>query len=257
LVLIRIQQMRILLSIVLIIYGLNLYSQERYVEIEGQKFRIKDFGKGNVTVIFENGMSDSIEVWGSIPDSVAAFAKVFLYDRADIGKSDTSRQERTIPNMISELRNILHQEEIKPPYVLVGHSFGGFITRYFVSNYPDEVNGLLLLDPSPEAFWEGMSEKELKKYIEGGNEWYETKFPKRYRNEWYQFVPNMVYMRDLNIPIDLPIILVSASAWKWFDYQKHIIDGFENARQIELEGQHHIFKDHPDLIVEYIRELTD
>ena len=66
--------MRILLSIVLIIYGLNLYSQERYVEIEGQKFRIKDFGKGNVTVIFENGMSDSIEVWGSIPDSIAKIA---------------------------------------------------------------------------------------------------------------------------------------------------------------------------------------
>ena len=248
--------MKIYFALPLLLSCLSLFSQERFVDIEGQKFRIKEFGKGDLTILFENGMSDSIEVWGSIPDSVATFARVFLYDRADIGKSDTARLPRTIPNQILELRKILAQENIGPPYILVGHSLGGLITRYYSSLYPGEVAGLLLLDPAPEAFWDAMSEQELQEYIEGGNEWYETRFPKKYRNEWYHFISNLEYMRDLDIPADLPIVLVSATAWEWYKYHEKIIAGFENARHIELEGDHHIYKNHPDLIVKYIKELA-
>jgi pimeloyl-ACP methyl ester carboxylesterase len=248
--------MKIVYTILLLLPCLSLFCQERYVDIEDQHFRIKEFGKGELTVVFENGMSDSIEVWGSIPDSVATFARVFLYDRADIAKSDTARLPRTIPNQIIELRKILAQENIGPPYILVGHSLGGLITRYYSSLYPGEVAGLLLLDPAPEAFWDAMSKEELQEYIEGGNEWYETRFPKKYRNEWYEFIPNLEYMRNLDIRADLPIVLVSATAWNWYKYHEKIIAGFENARHTELEGEHHIYKDHPDLIVRYIKELA-
>jgi len=137
-----------LLTFFLFFTCLFLYGQERYVNIDGQKFRIKEYGVGDVTVIFESGMSDSLEAWGLIPDTVASFAHVFLYDRADIGKSDTSRQKRTIPNMVLELRSILNQENIRPPYILVGHSLGGYITRYFSSQFPNDVKGLLMLDPA-------------------------------------------------------------------------------------------------------------
>ena len=56
---------------------------------------------------------------------------------------------------------MVEKEGIEPPYVLVGHSLGGFICRYFVDSYPGEVKGLLLLDTAPEAWWDGMSEQEL------------------------------------------------------------------------------------------------
>jgi pimeloyl-ACP methyl ester carboxylesterase len=246
---------RFILIITLFCFS-TTYGQERFVAIDGQRFHIKHIRSNEITVIFESGMSDSLEVWGNIPDSVAKFASIFLYDRADIGKSDTSRLERTIPNMVSDLRLILRKEDINPPYILVGHSLGSFITRYFVSQYPKEVKGLLLLDPSPEQFWNQMTEKELKEYIKGGNEWYHTKFKKRYWKEWYQFIPNMKYMEDLNIPVDLPVILVSASAWNWYKLQKEIVAGLKNAKHIELEGQHHIYKDHPQLIINYIKTLT-
>jgi pimeloyl-ACP methyl ester carboxylesterase len=234
-----------------------LWGQERFVTIDQQKYRIKEFGTGNITVIFESGMSDSLEVWGSIPDSVSLFARVFLYDRANIGKSDNSRLERTIPNMVLELRNILKSQNINPPYVLVGHSLGGLITRYFASNYPEGVKGLLLLDPAPESFWNNMSKRDLQKYIKGGTEWYEAKFNEKYRKEWYQFIPNLAYMNNLKIDKDLPTILVSATAWKWYPYHEDILIGFNNAKHIELEGDHHIFKNHPSLTVNYIKELID
>jgi pimeloyl-ACP methyl ester carboxylesterase len=247
--------MKNLFIVILFFSYLGLFGQEKYSNIEGQKYRVKIMGAGDTTVIFECGMSDSLEVWGSIPDSVSKFTRVFLYDRADMGKSDSSTIERTVPNYVFELRRILEHENINPPYVLVGHSLGGLITRYFASKYPNEIKGLLLLDPSPEAFWDEMSEDELAEYIKGGNEWYRTKFAPKYRKEWYQFVPNLQYMKNLEIPKDLPIILVSASEWNWYKYQGKMLTGFVNAKQIELEGHHHIFKDHPDFIIKYIREL--
>lgn len=249
--------MKCILPILLLSLSVAAYCQERFVNVEGQKFRIKELGQGRVTVLFESGMSDSIEVWGAIPDSVSKFARVFLYDRADIGKSDTSRQERTIPNMVSELRQILKQEDCKSPYILVGHSLGGLITRYFASNYPNEVKGLLILDPAPESYWNSMSKKELKKYIKGGNEWYETKFRPQYRNEWYHFIPNLAYMDSITIDKNLPVILVSATAWRWYNYHEDILKDMSNARHIELDGEHHIFKNHPDSIVNYINELLN
>lgn len=248
--------MKVILILMFLSFGLFLNAQEKYVNIDGQKFRVEESGTGDVTVIFENGMSDSLEAWGSIPDTVSLFARVFLYDRADIGKSDTSQQKRTIPNMVLELKNILNQENIKPPYVLVGHSLGGYITRYFSSQYPDVVKGLLLLDPAPEAYWGKMSKRDLNKYIKGGTEWYNTRFKPKYRKEWFQFIPNMVYMKNLNISEDLPVILISASDSKWYNYQKEQLIHLKNARQIELTGSHYIHRDHPDLIIKYIKELT-
>jgi len=232
-----------------------LQAQERLVTVEGLTYRIKTGGEGKVTVIFENGMSDSLEVWGSIPDSIASSARYFLYDRADIGKSDTSRSERTLPNQVTELRSILADQKISPPYVLVGHSLGGLLMRYYAANYPAEVKGLLLFDPAPESFWEKMSAKELKEYVEGGNEWYETRFEARYRKEWYQFIPNLGLMKKLRINPELPVILVSATAWEWYAYHEDILKGYRHTKHIELEGTHYIFSDHPDRAVSFIREL--
>jgi pimeloyl-ACP methyl ester carboxylesterase len=247
--------MRTIITFTFLCLCLTLYSQERYVNINGEKFRIKEFGSGRLTVIFESGMSDSLEAWGSLPDTIARYEHVFLYDRADIGKSDSSHQKRTIPNMVGELKSILDHEKINPPYILVGHSLGGYITRYFSSQYPHDVKGLLLLDPAPEAYWESMSESELNDYIKGGTEWYRTKHAPKYAKEWVQFIPNMVYMKNLNIAKDLPVILVSATQTNWFKYHEKILTGLNNARHIELTGGHYIHRDHPGLIIGYIKDL--
>ena len=68
------------------------------------------------------------------------------------------------------------------------------------------MKGLLLLDPTPEAYYKSMSKKDQKKFIEMGNELNRTKHAPKYWKEWYQFVPNLVYMKNLNISKDLPII---------------------------------------------------
>lgn len=69
------------------------YSQGKIINVNSVDYRVKLGGSGKNTVTFENGMSDSIKAWSFIPDSIANYAKVFQYDRADIGKSGTSMLE--------------------------------------------------------------------------------------------------------------------------------------------------------------------
>jgi pimeloyl-ACP methyl ester carboxylesterase len=244
-------------SIILIVFCFESYCQERFVNVEGQKFRIKTFGAGEKTVLFESGITDSLEAWGSLPDTIARYSRVFLYDRADIGKSDTSRQVRTIPNIVNELHNILKVADVHPPYIIVAHSFGASISRYFSSQYPDQVKGLLLLDPMADAYLKHLSKSDLKAYQEFVGKIQNSRQP-RYRKEEDQTFPNLAYMKDLTIRRDLPTILVSVIHRKGDDYptyQKEIISGFCNAIQVILEGTHYVHRDNPDLVIKYIKDL--
>lgn len=249
--------MKYISMLILMLASLSGQAQERFISIDEHKIRIKTIGTGEVCVLFENGMSDSLEVWDSIPDSVANFARVLVYDRPDIGKSEPSWQARTVPNMVNELRRILQQEGIKPPYVLAGHSLGSLIHRYFASFYPDEVKGMILFDPSPEEFWKQMSKRKLKKYVKGGNEWYETRFDPQYRNEWYEFIPNLSYMDSLITRSEVPVIVVSATAWNWAKYQKLILKDFKNSRIEIWDGTHYAHTEYPDSTIRRIKELVE
>jgi len=119
----------IVFTIVFSLIGCQENNTERLVKVNDANFNIKAFGEDGFTVIFENGMGSSMDVWGSIPDSISSLTNVFLYDRAGLGKSDTTAAERTIPNMVDELQLILEKEKINPPYIFVAHSMGTYIAR--------------------------------------------------------------------------------------------------------------------------------
>lgn len=97
-------------------------------------------------IVFEGGSRNTIERWGAVPQQLAHDATVFAYNRPGYGNSEeagTSRDGRTI---VEELRAVLRHKELKPPYVLVGHSLGGLYMQLFARAYPDEVKGLVLID---------------------------------------------------------------------------------------------------------------
>jgi len=75
------------------------------------------------------------------------------YDRCGLGWSGPSKSERTPTEIAAELRDLLHAAGIPPPYVLVGHSFGGLVVRRYALNYPDEVAGVVLVDPMRTHEW--------------------------------------------------------------------------------------------------------
>ncbi|MDQ7950072.1 MAG: alpha/beta hydrolase [Pedobacter sp.] len=128
-------------------------AQEQLVSVNGNQFNVKIKGLENrqpndPVIIFENGMGVDLQNWNKIFDPLSAFAPVLSYDRAGIGKSGKQFQSPTPAFVAKNLHAILHQLHIPPPYILVGHSLGGVYIRGFAGIYPEEIAGLVFIDPA-------------------------------------------------------------------------------------------------------------
>jgi len=109
-------------------------------------------GEGSPTVIFEAGFGAGLTSWATVQSSAARFARTVSYDRAGLGQSEAGPKPRAAKQIAAELHSALQKAGIAPPYVLVGHSFGGIYARVFADMYPREVAGMVLIDPSQESF---------------------------------------------------------------------------------------------------------
>lgn len=105
-------------------------------------------GRGTPTVLLDSGLGDSYLSWQKVQPEVAKITQVCSYDRAGIGYSDPSPRPRTSRVIAEELHSLLQANTIAPPYVLVGHSMGGYDVRVFASLYRNEIAGVLLVDAS-------------------------------------------------------------------------------------------------------------
>jgi pimeloyl-ACP methyl ester carboxylesterase len=107
-------------------------------------------GDGPISVILEAGFSSIAIDWCYVQPEISKFARVVSYDRGSYGWSKTKRKTMTSLDSVKELREVLNKLKIEPPYILVGHSYGGLSMRLFASMYPDEVRGLVLEDAAHE-----------------------------------------------------------------------------------------------------------
>lgn len=102
-------------------------------------------------VIIEAGLGSSHVEWVTVARMIAERARVYSYDRAGYGLSQPSpTQEYTAQNRIQELSKLLEIAGIEPPYVLVGHSYGGVLVREFVRQHREQVAGMVIVD-SPRS----------------------------------------------------------------------------------------------------------
>jgi pimeloyl-ACP methyl ester carboxylesterase len=106
------------------------------------------------TVVIEQGAGEPSRLWWSVRDKIAEFAGVCTYDRAGYGWSEPVAAGRTIAERAEELHTLLTNAGIPGPYILVAHSYAGFIVRCFARNHPDQTAGLVLVDtPEESAFF--------------------------------------------------------------------------------------------------------
>jgi pimeloyl-ACP methyl ester carboxylesterase len=137
-------------------------SHGRWIDIgNGRKLYLLEKGScssnGNTpTVIFEAGIAATNLNWHHIQESVSRFAHTTSYDRCGLGWSSPSSLSRTPGNIVVELNSMLHAAGIKPPYIFVGHSFGGLVVRRYALMYPEEVQGIILIDPMRCEEWPPM-----------------------------------------------------------------------------------------------------
>lgn len=119
----------------------------RLIDVGGYRLHINCTGIGIPTVVIEAGWGDSSASWGWVQPEVAKITRVCTYDRAGIGWSESSSQPRTAREFANELHSLLSKANESSPYVLVGHSLGGYTMRVYAHDYSEEVAGLVLIDP--------------------------------------------------------------------------------------------------------------
>lgn len=114
-------------------------------------------GQQGPVVVLQSGLGDGMDPWADVIKGLAPHARVFAYDRPGYGGSSrVPPGGRSACTIATELRAALRAAGLAPPYLLVGHSIGGQYQYAFARQYPEEVAGLLLLDPTHPDHWHQM-----------------------------------------------------------------------------------------------------
>ncbi len=136
----------------------------RLVDIGGRRrLFMMEMGEGpGPSVIFESGIGSTSQNWAKVQESVSEFAHTVSYDRLGLGWSTPAVSERIPSKVVEELRAMLQAAGVAPPYLLVGHSYGGLVVRYFAAAHPGEVVGAVLVDAMRTDEWPPVDESQRR-----------------------------------------------------------------------------------------------
>jgi pimeloyl-ACP methyl ester carboxylesterase len=281
------------------------------VDIGGRKIYLECRGEGSPTVVLVAGYLSSARFWTEDllhPDAprtmvlpaVAELTRVCAYDRPGTltmndpdldpdgpllnpSRSDPVPQPRTTQDMVDELHALLATADVPGPYVLVGHSAGGLVTRLYASEYPDEVVGMVLLDTAHEDGWRRFQEaltpeqwealealtvtnqELLDAYPEAERIWTApladdatTGQVRRARQDApLHPMPLVVLKRGISVGDPFPDWPSEKMEAIQLDLQKDLATLVPNARfAIATESGHDIHQDQPELVIAAIRQVV-
>jgi len=121
------------------------------VDVGGYSLYVFCQGEGLPVIVLDAGLGGASSDWWKVQPELAKTNRTCIYDRAGYGRSGSGPPPRTSGRIAAELRTLLLRAGVPPPYLLVGHSFGGFNVRMFASLFPDVTEGVVLVDPPHEA----------------------------------------------------------------------------------------------------------
>lgn len=123
-------------------------------------------GEGSPAVVIDVGIASRSEEWYPLQDRLAGETQVLVYDRAGYGASEPGPVPRDSGTEADELEALLDAASVASPIVLVGHSLGALNAQVFAARYPEDVAGLVLLDPPPLGWLLGEGYPELRALAE-------------------------------------------------------------------------------------------
>lgn len=254
---------------------------DRDVDIGGHTLRVRLTGGASAqdspkkpTVILEGGLGNGIVVWQDVQPVLSQFTRVLSYDRAGVGESPPGPLPRTPTTVAGELHSLLAALHLQPPYVLVGHSAGGFHVRAFAAAYPDEMAALVLVDATPEQCdgrfraWDPERFQAERQSIEE----YYSNWPEGIQAEW-RAARSVLDSGALPFGSQLPdvptVILTSTSLsgdgeWIsrtpagmkiWIDLHRNWTHGLSNVIHVLTDkAGHYIHTEFPELVIAAIVE---
>jgi len=125
----------------------NLAPHGEFADVGGHKLHYYIKGIDGPTVVFESAFDPAGHLqWYLLQQNISTFATTISYDRAGLLWSERGENPKTGNAMAEELHALLEKADVSKPYILVGHSLGGLILRSFISKYPQDVRGVILID---------------------------------------------------------------------------------------------------------------
>ena len=267
------------------------------VKISSHRLHIHCTGQGSPTVIFESGLGGTSLDWVKVQPGVSGFTRACSYDRAGYGWSELGPNPRDAARIAWELERLLGQGHVPPPYVLVGHSFGGLVVRLFAARKERlAVAGLVLVDATHERLFERIATAGVRTPIAPtgrkfviSNHWRvpstlpETLKPLAQRLAFARKAIRSLYSELGSIRFsarqvssirrmpDAPVIVLARSLRKdadsghdsrlektWFELQRDLARTMKNGSlQVVPDSGHYIHLDRPERVVGAIRTIVD
>ena len=274
----------------------------------GREMYMECQGTGYPTVVFVAGAQDRAETWSTTKDpseqavlpAIAETNRVCAYDRPgtilatgegpedfEPSRSDPVPQPTTLQDHAADLHALLKASGERGPYVVVGHSMGGAVSRLYASEHPEDVSGLVLVDPTPYeaanaltdeewALWKPLlgrppSEEALELYpalewsdLDGNLKQASAAAPLKpmpfiafQSDEPFDFTP---FVEDGTLPMTLEeaeqfrILLYNS----WHDAIGDLVSQVPGARFIDdPQSGHYIHQEQPQLVTDSVREVLD
>ena len=223
------------------------------------RLRMLVTGHGSPTVVLETFGPAYLETWNRIQPEIAKFATVVSYDHGGYWGSEPGPKPRDASQIAHELRFALRQANLSPPYILVGYSFGGPYIRVFASFYPDDVAGMVFVDPAQEEFMAWLNRRLPNMNVV-------SEADRQKQDEWGSQWPSLNQARDARLPA-VPITLISAAQTggpllrrllpEWVGAHRRWLSQFPNAEHIiTTNSDHGIFFTEPHLVAAAVRRMV-
>ena len=234
-------------------------SSSNKVDIGDYNLFVETKGNGNNTIVFESGLGDNYESWYKITE-LSETNQVIKYNRAGYEPSEAANNNRNIVQLAEELHQVILSKSINEKVILVGHSLGGAIIRYYAVQHPERVKALLFIDPSHEDFavMTQNQEDDMVDYFTGEDLLHVA-------NEAGQFVENFEVLGALPPLPDVPTIVLTSirdregsNETRWVSAHTNLGENVTSFTHITTENSgHYIQVEEPGLVLGAIHDLLN
>jgi pimeloyl-ACP methyl ester carboxylesterase len=252
----------------------------------GREMYMECRGEGSPTVVLVSGFRGAHDDWTHVIDSkgepkpsgsavfpqVGKFTRVCAYDRPGTTRFDGTlspstpvRQPTTAQDGAADLHALLRAAKQKGSYVIVAHSWGGLIARQYVSEYPEDVSGLVLLDPGSEFMQETLTPAQWAFFVRGAK-----KKGKPKTLEAADYRPSVRALRAAPLVREIPsVVLSSDKCWfvfpgfdanetcsAWREAQDLLAAHLDAKHITNTNSGHFIQGENPKLVIDSVREVV-
>lgn len=261
--------MRIAFLIIILLLSQVAYSEIRTAEVDGFLIEYEVLGSGGEVVLLEAGGGGGLADWNNIPKSLSEVATVIRYSRVGNGNSSKPETLFVVEDYAKHLNGLLDHLDVRK-IVHVAHSYGGSVARVFAAEYPERVEGLLLVDPSSEHDVDIMrainleqANKEIEAVkladIKGGKSYHIVDF-------WAKFpLPDYPEIKDIPVTVIASVKRYKSPAHllhsdkgvaMWGEHWKKWAEAFPQGKAVLTANSHHFIpQEEPELVINETNEL--